>query len=117
MQISMQALGFTLTESLRRRVRRRLDFALGGRDEHIRRIVVRLSDTNGPKGGQDKCCHIQIYLNQMPNIVVKDTETDLYVAIDRAIGRAARSVTRQLGRRISRQRSAIPDNLQLSESH
>jgi len=98
-QINIQALGFPLTDALRERVKRRMGFALGGRDEHIQRIEVRLLDINGPKGGKDMCCQIHVVLGGMPDVVIKDVETDLYVAIDRAFDRAGRSVARQLSRR------------------
>ena len=100
MQIDIQARSFPLTEALRRHIRRRLGFVLSARDEYIQRIVVRLSDINGPRGGADKCCHIQVVLNHLPDVVIKDTEADLYAAIDRAVDRAGRTV----GRRVERQR-------------
>ena len=53
MQFDIQALNILLTEELREYVKRRLYFALGGKDEHIRRVYVRLSDINGPRGGKD----------------------------------------------------------------
>jgi len=115
MQIDIQALDFPMTKGLRERVRRRMGFALGGRADNIQRVVVRLSDINGPKGGKDMCCHIRIVLNHMPEVVIKDTETDLYVAIDRAFGRAGRSVTRQLKRRATKQRALPPGNIELPE--
>ncbi|HFD81292.1 MAG TPA: ribosome-associated translation inhibitor RaiA [Gammaproteobacteria bacterium] len=101
MQIDIQSRHFTLTEALRGYIKRRLGFALGSRDEHIRRVRVRLSDVNGPKGGDDKCCHVQVTLEHLPDIVIKDTEADLYRAIDRAADRADRT----LGRRLARQRT------------
>ncbi len=100
MQIDIQARSFPLTEALQHHIRRRLGFVLSARDEHIQRILVRLSDINGPRGGADKCCHIQVILNHLPDVVIKDTEADLYAAIDRAVDRAGRTV----GRRVERQR-------------
>ena len=105
MQIDIQALSFVLTDGLRRHIERRLAFALSARDEHIHRVKVRLTDVNGPKGGRDMCCHIQVALNRMPDVVVKDTEADLYTAIDRAADRVGRTVTRQLARKLDKERS------------
>lgn len=98
MQIKIQTRSFSLTDALRNHVRRRLGFALAGRDEQIRRIQVRLSDTNGPRGGDDKQCHIQVVMSHLPDVIVEDTEADMYVAIDRAVSRAGRSVERRLAR-------------------
>ena len=100
MQIDIQARHFTLTKALQQHIQRRLGFALGSRDDHIQRVLVRLSDINGPRGGTDKCCHIQVILTHLPDVVIKDTEGDLYTAIDRAADRAGRTV----GRRLARQR-------------
>jgi len=106
MQIDMQARNFSLTKALRNHIKRRLGFALSSRDDHIQRIVVRLSDINGPRGGEDKCCHIQVVLPHLPDVVIEDTEADLYAAIDRAVDRAGRTVGRRLVRHRDRDRSS-----------
>jgi ribosomal subunit interface protein len=100
MQIDIQARNFSLTKALRSHIKRRLKFALSTRNDHIQRINVRLSDINGPRGGEDKCCHIQVVLPQLADVVIEDTEADMYAAIDRAADRAGRTV----GRRLSRKR-------------
>ena len=99
MQIDVRARGFSMTDALRRYAERRLRFALGRCGGQIHRSVMRLSDTNGPRGGSDKRCHLQVVLAGLPDVVVEDTEGDLYVAIDRAADRAGRTVVRRLGRR------------------
>jgi len=98
MQIKIQAQSFSLTSALQSHVQRRLRFALTSSTDHIQRVMVRLSDINGPRGGQDKHCRIQIVLKGMPDVVINDTESNLYAAISRAIGRASRSVARRLRR-------------------
>lgn len=98
MRINIRAQGFELTDSLRERTEQRLRFALGWADDRLRQISVRLSDENGPRGGKDKCCRIQITFPGAPSVVIEDTETDLYVAIARAADRAARSVAHLLER-------------------
>ena len=100
MQIDIQARNFQLTDALRNHIERRLGFALSARDDHIQRVIVRLSDINGPRGGADKCCHMQVVLAHLPDVVIEDTEADLYAAIDRAADRASRTI----GRRLVRQR-------------
>ena len=66
----------------------------------IQRVTVRLSDINGPRGGEDKRCHIALRLKGLPRLVIEDTEADLYVAIDRAAERAGRTVQRRLARQL-----------------
>jgi ribosomal subunit interface protein len=107
MHIEIQARDFQLTDALESYIRRRLDFALSPRYEQIQQIQVRLSDVNGPRGGADKCCHLHIVLPRVQDVVVDDTELDMYIAINRAIDRAGRSVTRRLSRqRVRHQRPA-----------
>jgi putative sigma-54 modulation protein len=98
MQIDIQSRRFTLTGALKRRIKQRLNFALDIKNAHIHRVKVWLSDINGPRGGEDKCCHIQIELPNSSDVVIKEVKGDLYAAIDRAAHRAAQSVTRKLSR-------------------
>ena len=105
MQIDIQSRNFQLTEALRKHIKRRLGFALSARDDYIQRVMVWLSDINGPRGGTDKCCHIQVLFSRYPDVVIKDTEMDMYTAIDRAADRAGRTVARRLARQRDKDRS------------
>ncbi len=104
MQIKIQARSFSLTSALKSHIHRRLRFALTSGSNHIQQVMVRLSDINGPRGGRDKCCQIQVVLEGMPSVVIEDTKSDLYAAISRATDRASRAVMRTLRRRQSRRR-------------
>ncbi len=101
MQIDIQSRGFTLTDALLSYSQRRILFALTYCSGHINRVVIRLSDINGPRGGADKRCHVQIMLAGIPDVVVEDTEVDLYAAIDRAVDRARRTVVRKVDRQLT----------------
>ena len=98
MRIDIQSCGFVLTDALREYAERRLRFALTHADQRVRRVTMRLFDVNGPRGGIDKCCRIQVMLNGLAEVVIADTEADLYVAIDRAADRIGRTVARRLAR-------------------
>jgi ribosomal subunit interface protein len=98
MQIVIQARGFDLSPGLREHVERRLRFALDWAHHHVRRVSVGLSDLNGPRGGEDKCCRVQVTMAGAADVVVQDIETDLYVAIDRAVDRAGRTLARRVAR-------------------
>jgi len=98
MRFDIQARGFDLTESLRQHTVRRLRFAFGWASHDVRAVTVRLFDINGPRGGRDKRCRIQVAFPCAQDVVIEDTEADLYVAIDRAIDRAERTVSRRLQR-------------------
>ena len=98
MQFDIQTRGFSMTDSLLDHTQRRLLFSLAFFKNHINRVVVRLSDVNGPREGLDKRCHLQFKLYGLPDIVIEDTEVDLYAAIDRSIDRARRTVARKVDR-------------------
>lgn len=54
MQVDIQSRDFTLTNSLRDYLTKRLAYGLTAGDATIGRVIVRLSDVNGPRGGEDK---------------------------------------------------------------
>jgi len=99
MQIDIKTHRFPLTDALQSHAQRRLQYALSSIDETIQRVVVRLSDVNGPRGGKDKRCRLQLVLSGLPDVIVEDTQADLYAAIDRASDRAGRTLLRRLERR------------------
>jgi len=115
MQIDIQARNFSVTQAMRAHVERRLGYALSSCYNHVMRILVRLSDINGPRGGSDKRCHIEVTLPGQATVVVEDTEPDLYVAINRAAERTSRTVVRRLARRRDLNRLYTPADRQLSE--
>ena len=98
MNIDIQCLSFPTTVALSEHAERRLRFALTRHTDRIRRVVVRLGDANGPRGGLDKFCRIRVYLSDAPVAVVEDIGCDLYVVIDRATDRMGRVVVTQLCR-------------------
>ena len=99
MNLKIQAHDFPLTDGLRQHLATRLAYALNHGGDVVTRIVVRLSDVNGPRGGEDKCCGIEVRLKGAPAQVVEDTPADLYVAIDRATERIGRTLDRHMARR------------------
>ena len=96
MQITVQSRSFKLTDALRNHVHTRLGFTFSRASNRVQFIQVRLSDLNGPRGGIDKRCSIKVSMGGLADVVVDDVQTDMYLAIDRAAGRAARTVMRRL---------------------
>lgn len=105
MRVDIQANGFKLTEGLLQHTQNRLACDLNWARDHVSRVVVRLSDINGPRGGEDMRALVQISIPGKQDVVVEDTRTDLYIAIDRAVERAGQAVARRVSReRDQRQR-------------
>ena len=111
MQIDIHAQGFSLTGALRDHTELRLRFALACVSDRVGRITVRLFDINGPRGGNDKRCRIQVMLNGLTTVAIEDTEPNLYLAIDRASDRAGRNVMRRLARHGAWRVDGSPDQL------
>ncbi len=108
MRIDIQGLGFPLTAPLLEHTERRLRFALTRIGDRIKRVVVRLRDTNGPRGGEDKHCTILVVLVGAPSVVIEDAGADLYTVVDRAAERAGRNVAKRVDRRRENARPKQP---------
>jgi len=115
MQIEIQAQNFSLPRALRTQIEQQLEFALKTCYRHVKRIMVRLSDVKGPRGGNDKRCHLELTLPGQAVVVVK-TEADLYAAINRAASRAGRNAMRLLRRRRSINRVSIPTDIDFAKN-
>jgi ribosome-associated translation inhibitor RaiA len=92
-------IGGAIDDEDRAYIARKLGMKLGKFVASIERITVRLSDTNGPKGGRDQRCQIKVVLSGLPSIVVNETDLALPRSIDRAVDAVAISVRRRLQRR------------------
>ena len=99
MNMMIQAQGFKLTEGLTEHAKRRLRFALSRSSEQIQRVKVRLTDINGPRGGVDKRCRIEIQIPSQPALMIEQLDSDMYVAISRSAARAERRVIGHLKRK------------------
>ena len=74
---------------------RRMRFVLRRFDWLIPKVTVCLSDVNGPRGGIDKRCQVEIKSDVAGTVVVASVARDWRTALDKALSRAARFLTRQ----------------------
>jgi ribosome-associated translation inhibitor RaiA len=95
----VRVLGVEMEDHDRDNIARKLGMKLGKFASSIERITVRLSDTNGPKGGRDQICQIKVVLSGLPSIVVEERASTPQSAIARAISATERAVRRNLQRR------------------
>jgi putative sigma-54 modulation protein len=98
MIVDIHGQGFTVTPALAEHMRRRLGFVLTRHSDRIQRVAIRVGDENGPRGGVDKYCRIQVQLLDAPVAVIKDVGAELYAVIDRAADRVGRVVVKRLDR-------------------
>ncbi|HET9179968.1 MAG TPA: ribosome-associated translation inhibitor RaiA [Terriglobia bacterium] len=98
MNIEIRSQDFSISEALQRYAERRLGFALRRFSKDIGRVMVRLSDLNGPRGGADKRCQITASVLPSQAVSLQAVDADLYAAIDRAAARLERALARCLAR-------------------
>jgi len=106
MHVDIRWKGLTKSQSVVDHVQNRLRFALRGFEEQVRTVTVRFEDTNGPRGGVDKRCSVE--LTGSFGILVSEARGDNFYAVsDLALSRAERAIKKSLKReRYSRQRLA-----------
>ena len=72
----------------------------------VPRARICLSDDNGPRGGVDKRCQIEVSTQQGGVLVVTTVARDWRTALDHALARVARAVVRRLRRSQPQTRAA-----------
>lgn len=65
---------------------------------HIERAVVLFSDVNGPRGGVDQLCSVELALSGRPSVRAEERAATARAAFDRAAAAARRSLLRLLSR-------------------
>lgn len=83
---------------LRDQVERRVRFVLRRLGWKVPRAEVQLSDLNGPRGGSDKRCQLELKTEGRGRVVVSSVAKDWRTALDEALARAVRTVLRKLKR-------------------
>ncbi len=83
----------------RERIRMLLGRKLAKYATHIERATVRIDDVNGPRGGVDTLCKLEIVIGGSPRIVVEERGILVEDVVVVAARVAARAVRRELERR------------------
>ncbi len=76
----------------------RVRFALRRLNAWVPRAKVQFSDVNGPRGGVDKRCQVELSTDAAGTVVIASLARDWRTALDRSLGRATRALTRSLQR-------------------
>jgi len=111
MEIEIRPGNLPVSEALRGHIERKLAPPLRRFETRIRRVVVRLVDLNGPRGGVDKRCRILARLSPSQVVVAEATDADAYVAVSQAALRLDDRVWRVTVRRAHARPAAprLPD--------
>lgn len=79
---------------LRELVERRVRFVLRRLRWLVPRAEVQMSDVNGPRGGADKRCQVELRTDGAGSVVVSSVAGDWRTALDNALARASRFLLR-----------------------
>jgi hypothetical protein len=77
---------------------RRLRFVMRRLSWLVPRATLHLSDVNGPRGGIDKRCQLELKTEHAGTVVVTSMAHDWRCAIEAALGRAAQVLVRSVQR-------------------
>lgn len=83
---------------LREQVERRVRFVFRRLGWQVPRAEVQLSDLNGPRGGRDKRCQLELRTEGRGLVVVSSVASDWRTALNEALARAIRTVFRKIKR-------------------
>jgi putative sigma-54 modulation protein len=97
MQFELRIRNLDLADVLQGYTDRKLRFALSRFGDRVGRVVVTLSDFTALDRGIVKSCHISAELMPFRQVTARETDPDLYTAIDRAAGRVGRLFAVRLG--------------------
>jgi ribosome-associated translation inhibitor RaiA len=96
MKVHARSVNLRLDTRTRAEVEQRVHAVIGRLARHVRRVEVRVTDRNGPRGGKDIACALEVRLRPRGKIFVEETDFDLATSVNRAAETAATTVVRTL---------------------
>ena len=98
MEVELRIRNTDLSTVLRSYAERRLRFALSRFGDRADRVLVTVSGLDSADQGIATSCDISADIRPFGQVTARETDRDLYAAIDRAAGRLGRLFTTRLGR-------------------
>jgi ribosome-associated translation inhibitor RaiA len=97
-KIDIRFRGLQASPALRDHARERIRIQLDRFTREIRSVIVRITDVNGPRGGQDMTCLVTVSGRRFSTLALTETSDNGFAGINAAIDRAAQAVTRRIAR-------------------
>ena len=94
-----------LVNGLRAYVERRLRFKLGRHAGHVRTLKLLLTEQDSTTASGAKLCFLEAKLVPTGEVIVMETNRDLYTAVSHAIERFKTALQRKIERQRSRRRN------------
>jgi hypothetical protein len=109
-RLSTNSHDVALTSDLRMFVVRSVSAAIGRFADRLVEVIVRIEDTNGPRGGADTRCRITLIFKRGGRLTVSAVATSEFAAVFRAANRARARCVRALTKRRSGRRERRRDS-------
>lgn len=107
-RLSVRTRGLALTEQLHRVVRGCVSAATGRFQDQVRQLFVWIEDTNGPKGGNDMRCRMEVTLKRGGRFMATAAASNQYAAVGDAANRLRVRLVRSLAKRRRRRHVKAP---------
>lgn len=101
MKIHITGRKIEIDDRVRAFAERKIQFSMGRLSNRIAGVRIQVSDVNGPKGGRDTECMVEVRFRSSGRLTAKATAVDIYSAV----GRAAESAGYAVSQRVKRTRS------------
>lgn len=98
MIVSVSTNGTNIHNHFREKILKRCNLAFSRISDKIQEVRVSLTDNNGPKGGEDKECIVQLRIEKQPPIVIKKKAERLGRALGLAILAAKHNVRKSVSK-------------------
>lgn len=85
----------------------RIRFALRRLNGAVSRAKVQFFDINGPRGGVDKKCQVELRTEGSATVVITSLASDWRTALDQSLSRAIRALTRSQQKRQKPERGRL----------
>ncbi len=95
MQLDIRGLNIAVTDAIRTHIEEKYAPFFERFGSQLQRATVRIEDTNGPRGGADKTCKLHVHLLPTEDLIIEETDADLYVAIDKVAHRCKEKLARR----------------------
>ena len=99
MNLELHFRNSNFAEALQTYLERRLQFAFSSFGDRIGLVTVRLGDANDRRGKPLRKCEITADLVPSGHLVANESNSDLYVAVDRAVRKIAQLLRKECDRK------------------
>jgi putative sigma-54 modulation protein len=98
MQLNIDAQNLNISEQVKEDMSQRIKDMFARTQQKIRKVSVVFTDINGPKGGADKQCRVQLVLFGLPSVNVVCKQANFHKALARALSAAKRTLKRRFNK-------------------